>query len=253
MSVYIYIEETRENVMKLDVLAIGAHPDDVDLSCGGTIIKLAKQGKAVGVLDLTRGELGTRGTDELRALEAQESAKILGVSIRTNLQLPDGNIEGNLENRLRLVKMLRRLRPEVLLFPYHIDRHPDHERAYTLCREAWFSSGLQKVVTEEDGVVQEPFRPRAYYHFMQWHEFAPSFIVDISDEYEQRMQCVRAFRSQFFDPTSTERATVLSTPEFLEMLRTRMEYYGDRIGVRYGEPFFSPAPLKIRDIHLLNT
>ncbi len=239
--------------MKLDVLAIGAHPDDVDLSCGGTVIKLGRQGKRVGLLDLTRGELGTRGTAEIRALEAAAAASILGVSVRENTAIPDGNIESNPENRLKVIRVIRRYKPDVLLLPYAVDRHPDHERAFTLCRESWFQAGLARIESLEDGVRQEPWRPRTYYHFMQWFEFPPSFIVDITDEFEQRMECVRAFKSQFYDPESKERGTVLSTPEFLEMLRTRMAYYGDRIGARYGEPFFSFHPLKINDLVALNT
>jgi bacillithiol biosynthesis deacetylase BshB1 len=239
--------------MKLDVLAIGAHPDDVELSCGGTIIKLVKQGRRVGILDLTQGELGTRGDRKTRTQEAARAAAVMGVALRENLKLPDGDIDAGMESRTRLVRVIRSLRPDILLFPYPVDRHPDHERAHVLCREAWFSAGLQKFRTSLRGRLQEPFRPRAYYHFMQWYEFAPSFIVDISAEFEQRMETMRAYRSQFYDPASRERETILSTPEFLEMIRTKLEYYGDRIGKKYGEPFFSPASLEVRDMFLLNT
>jgi bacillithiol biosynthesis deacetylase BshB1 len=238
--------------MKLDVLAIGAHPDDIDLSCGGTIIKLAAQGYKVGMLDLTEGELGTRGSREIRLKEAENARVILGALVRENVRIPDGNIENTLENRSRVIRMIRRYRPDVLLIPHRTDRHPDHEHAHVLSREAWFYSGLEKIVTEDGGVSLEPWRPRAYYHFMQWFEFVPSFIVDITAEYDRRMEAVRAFRSQFFDPESNERSTILSTPDFMEMLRTRMENYGDRIGKRYGEPFFSPAPLQVHDIVTLN-
>ncbi len=239
--------------MKLDVLAIGAHPDDIDLSCGGTVIKLGRQGYKVGIIDLTEGELGTRGSRELRLQEAEKARSILGAVVRDNLRIPDGNIENSAENRLRLIRIIRRYRPEVLLIPHDTDRHPDHEHAHILSREAWFYSGLQKISTDDGSVSQEPWRPRAYYHFMQWFEFEPSFIVDISDEYDRRMEAVRAFRSQFFDPESNESSTILSTPEFMEMLRTRMENYGDRIGKRYGEPFFSPSPLLVSDVVALNT
>lgn len=234
--------------MKLDVLAIGAHPDDIELSCGGTVAKIVKQGKTVGICDLTAGELGTRGTPSIRAEEASDAAKILGVSTRLALDIPDGDIQATPENRAKLVKVIRSLQPDVLLIPYHHDRHPDHERAHTLCREALFASGLEKLETVENGAKQKPFRPRKYYCFMQWFEFAPSFIVDISDEYEQRMQAVRAYRSQFHDPRSTEPETVLSDPAFMEMIRTRLEYYGDRIGSRYGEPFASPDVMGVSDI-----
>ncbi|HUI66299.1 MAG TPA: bacillithiol biosynthesis deacetylase BshB1, partial [Bacteroidota bacterium] len=155
--------------MKLDVLAIGAHPDDVELSCGGTIIKLVKQGRKVGILDLTRGELGTRGTTKIRAQEAAKAASIMGIAMRENLKLSDGDIQNRVEDRIRLVRVLRAWRPEILLFPYPVDRHPDHERAHVLCRSAWFASGLEKFTTRHLGRAQEPFRPRAYYHFMQWY------------------------------------------------------------------------------------
>ncbi|MGE5840541.1 MAG: bacillithiol biosynthesis deacetylase BshB1 [Deltaproteobacteria bacterium] len=237
--------------MKLDVLAIGAHPDDVELSCGGTVIKLVKQGRKVGIVDLTEGELGTRGTAKVRRQEAAEAARILGVSARECLNLQDGNIELSMANRLSLVRAIREFQPEVLLIPYAVDRHPDHERAFTLCREAWFSSGLAKVETTAHGVKQSHFRPRSYYCFMQWHEFTPSFIVDITDEYDQRMEAVKAFRSQFHDPSSKEPETVLSSPEFIEMLRARYEYYGDRIGKKYGEPFFSYSMISVPDIYSL--
>jgi bacillithiol biosynthesis deacetylase BshB1 len=239
--------------MKLDVLAIGAHPDDVDLSCGGTVIKLARQGYRVGIIDLTEGELGTRGSRELRLKEAEAARIILGALIRENLKIPDGNIENTTENRSQLIRMIRRYRPEILLIPHSMDRHPDHEHAHVLAREAWFYSGLEKIPTDNGGLSQEPWRPRAYYHFMQWFEFVPSFIVDVSAEYDRRMEAVRAFRSQFFDPESNERSTILSTPEFLEMLRTRLENYGDRIGKRYGEPFYSPAPIEVPDVVTLKT
>ncbi len=238
--------------MKLDVLAIGPHPDDVELSCGGTIIKLVKQGRTVGLLDLTAGELGTRGSAQKRAHEAEEAARIMGVATRLNLGLPDGNIENTSENRLKLIRVIREARPEILLFPYFVDRHPDHEHAHLLCREAWFYAGLEKIRSDYHGKDQEPYRPRAYYHYMQWHEFPPSFIVDITDEFEQRMKVMRAFKSQFYDPASSERETVLSRPEFLEMLRTRLEYYGDKIGVKYGEPFASPHAIRVDDLLALN-
>jgi bacillithiol biosynthesis deacetylase BshB1 len=238
--------------MKLNVIAIGAHPDDVELSCGGTIIKLVKQGRRVGILDLTQGELGTRGDRKTRAQEAAKAAAVMGVAVRENLKLSDGNIDARMDNRLRLVRAIRAWQPDVLLFPYPVDRHPDHERAHLLCREAWFSAGLQKVRTSLGRRSQEPFRPRAYFHFMQWYEFVPSFIVDVSAEFEQRMETIRAYRSQFYDPASRERETVLSTPEFLEMIRTKLEYYGDRIGKKYGEPFFSPASLEVKDLFTLN-
>lgn len=238
--------------MKLDVLAISAHPDDIELACGGTIVKLVKQGYSVGIVDITDGELGTRGSREIRLEEAKNAAKVLGVKVRESLGIPDGNIDNTLENRLKLIRAIRRYTPDVLLFPYDTDRHPDHEHANVLCREAWFYAGLEKIETREENLSQEAFRPRNYYNYMQWFEFSPSFIVDITAEYDQRMEAVRAFGSQFFDPRSNERETVLSTPEFMEMLRTRFEYYGDKIGKKYGEPFFSPLSIGIKDLYLLH-
>lgn len=237
--------------MKLDVLAIGAHPDDIELACGGTLIKLVRLGRKVGVLDLTKGELGTRGTQDIREGEGMEARKILGVEVRENLRIKDGSIEINQANKLQLVQFIRKYRPDILLIPHWLERHPDHEHAHHLCREAWFYSGLEKIETRENGVLQEPYRPRSYFHFMQAYEFIPSFIVDISDEFEQRMDAVRAFKSQFYDPHNNERETFLSTPEFMEMLRTRFEYFGDRIGRKYGEPFFSINMIGIADPFVL--
>jgi N-acetylglucosamine malate deacetylase 1 len=234
--------------MKLDVLAIGAHPDDIELSCGGTVAKLKKQGKRVGIADLTEGELGTRGSRELRAQEAGNAARILGVDFRINLHMADGNIELSPENRLRVIELIRTYRPEILLFPHWLERHPDHEQAHRLCREAWFYAGLEKIVSTVDGTPQEPFRPRSYFHYMQAYEFIPSFIVDISEEYEQRMQSVAAFASQFHNPNSRDRETFLSSPEFLKMMQARFEYYGDRIGTTYGEPFFSVNLVGVTDL-----
>jgi bacillithiol biosynthesis deacetylase BshB1 len=239
--------------MKLDVLGIGAHPDDLELSCGGTLAKLVRDGKRVGLVDLTEGELGTRGSREIRAREAENAAEILGVAVRENLKIADGNIENTPEQRLQLVRVIRKYRPEVLLIPYHTDRHPDHERAHVLAREAWFASGLPKIGTLDGGHPQEAYRPRAYYCYMQWHEFQPSFIVDVAETMEIRLQAMQAFASQFYNPVSQEPQTVLSTPEFLEMVQTRLAYYGQRIGVRYGEPFWSPNPIRVNDLLALNT
>ncbi len=234
--------------MKLDVLAIGAHPDDVEISCSGTIVKLVKQGRKVGICDLTEGELGTRGSREIRAEEAKAASGILGITARVNLRIPDGNVEISHENRLRLIRVIRHFRPEILLIPYWMERHPDHERAHRLSREAWFYSGLEKIRTVDNKTRQEPYRAPRYYMFMQAYEFTPSFIVDISSEFDRRMEAVRAFASQFHNPLSTERETSLSRPEFLDMLRTRFEYFGSRIGRKYGEPFLSVEAVGIDDV-----
>lgn len=234
--------------MKLDVLAIGAHPDDIELSCSGTVAKLVKQGRTVGILDLTRGELGTRGSSTLRAREAAEAAKILGVKVRENLGLIDGNIEVNRKNILRVVTVLRAYKPGVLLIPYSSERHPDHEHAHQLAKEAWYFSGLAKIKTKHGRSAQEAIRPKYYFEYMQLRSFTPSFIVDISDVYGTRVAAIKAFGSQFHNPEHKDRETFLSRPQFLEFLETRARYYGQQIGATYGEPFYSIKPIGIEDI-----
>lgn len=232
--------------MTLDVLAIGAHPDDIELTCGATIAKLVQTKKKVGILDLTEGELGTRGSRSIRAREAQEAAKILGVELRANLKMPDGNIECSRKNLVKVMEVIRTYRPIVLLFPHWLERHPDHEHANRLCREAWFYSGLEKMPTSVNGKKQEPYRPRMYFHYMQKYEFAPSFIVDVSDVYDRKSKSLAAFESQFHNPKSKERETLLSSRLFLNSIKARDLHYGSMINVEYGEPFFSVEPLAVR-------
>ncbi|TAK53208.1 MAG: bacillithiol biosynthesis deacetylase BshB1, partial [Bacteroidetes bacterium] len=208
--------------MNLDILAIGAHPDDVELSCGGTVAKCVQQGYKVGILDLTEGETGTRGTARIRAKEAEDAAKILGVSLRENLGLPDGSFEVNEKNRLKVIQIYRKYRPKILLLPHWHERHPDHVHAHYLCREAWFYSGLAKIETKLNGKKQEPWRPHQYFHFMQKYEFEPSFIIDISDVYETRVAAIKAHKSQFYNPDSKEPETFLSQKSFLDFMETRM-------------------------------
>jgi bacillithiol biosynthesis deacetylase BshB1 len=233
--------------MELSLLAIGAHPDDVELSCAGTLAKMVKLGYNVGILDLTEGELGTRGSREIRKKEARTAARILGVHVRENLRLPDGNFEMNTANRLKIIRLLRFYRPKLILIPHFQERHPDHVRAHHLCREAWYYSGLRKIETTFRGKKQEPWRPHRYFHFMQWYEFTPSFIVDISDVYHIRMESVKAYRSQFHDPASKAPPTILSQRSFLDFLETRARDFGYRIGAEYGEPFFSYEAIGIDD------
>lgn len=231
--------------MKLDLLAIAAHPDDVELSCSATIAKLISQGKKVGIVDLTQGELGTRGSKEIRAKEADASAKILGVSARTNLKMPDGDIEVNQKNIHKLIQIIRHYTPTMLLFPHWSERHPDHEHAHQLCKEAWFYSGLEKISTRWLGLSQKPHRPAKYFHYMQKYEFQPSFIVDVSDSYEKKRLALAAFGSQFYNPKSKERETLLSSKLFLESIYARDRHYGSLINVEYGEPFYSMEPLGV--------
>jgi bacillithiol biosynthesis deacetylase BshB1 len=234
--------------MKLDVLAIGAHPDDIELSCSGTIAKLVKQGRAVGILDFTRGELGTRGTPAVRAKEAANAARILGVSVRENLNIPDGNIEISKKNLAKLITVIRRCRPQVLLIPHSSDRHPDHEHAHLLAKEAWFYSGIAKTRTTDQAKFQLPFRPDYYFEYMMVHTFTPSFIVDVSEVYTARVAAIGAFKSQFFNPESKDPETFLSTKSFMDFLETRARYFGHLIGAKHGEPFFSIKPIGVTDL-----
>ncbi|MCK9410616.1 MAG: bacillithiol biosynthesis deacetylase BshB1 [Bacteriovoracaceae bacterium] len=229
--------------MKLDVLAIGAHPDDIELSCSATVVKLINQGKSVGILDLTDGELGTRGSRSIRLKEATEASSILGVTNRIRLGLHDGNIEVTQVNIKKVIQVIRHHQPTVLLFPHWLERHPDHEHAHRLCREAWFYSGLEKIPTTYRGKRQPPFRPKKYFHFMQKYEFHPTFIVDVSDVYAIKQRSLEAFSSQFYNPNSKERETILSSKLFLESIYARDRHFGSLMNVEYGEPYYSVEPL----------
>ncbi len=234
--------------MHVDVLALGAHPDDIELACGGTIAKLVKDGHRVAIADVTQGELGTRGNKDIRAKEAADAARILGVATRRNLKIPDGDIEVSHANIKKVITLIRELRPRILIIPHSVERHPDHVHAHLLCKEAWYYSGLGKMETTLDGEQQKPHRPDNFFEFMQWYEFTPSFVVDISETFDLKMKAIRAHASQFYDPKSKDPETVLSRPEFLERIRTEGEYYGKKIGVKYGEPFYSWTPLGVKTI-----
>jgi bacillithiol biosynthesis deacetylase BshB1 len=224
----------------VDVLAFGAHPDDIELSCGGTVAKLVSLGYKVAIADITQGEMGTRGTKQLRLKEAASAAKILCVTYRRNLKIPDGGITTTDSNLKKVISLIRELRPRTLIIPHGLDRHPDHEHAHTLCKEAWFYAGLKKIRTSLNGKAQEAFRPDNYFEFLQWHHFQPSFIVDITDAFETKMSACRAYSSQFHNPKSKDPETKLSDPEFLKHVQTECAHFGHRIGVKYGEAFYSP-------------
>ncbi len=239
--------------MKLDAMFFGAHPDDVELTAGGTVARLSALGYRTGIVDLTRGESGTRGSASLREQEAENAAKILRVPIRVNLSLPDANIENTRDNRLKIIELLRLYRPDIVFIPYWEDRHPDHGRASHLCREAAFYSGLQKVETVFGNQPQSAFRPkrivycRARYEYAREHGFP--FIVDISDTFHLKMKAVEAYASQFHNPNyrSDEPQTHISTPEFLEVIETKARYYGSLIDKKYGEPFLSREHFGVYD------
>jgi bacillithiol biosynthesis deacetylase BshB1 len=231
--------------MELDVLAFGAHADDVELSCGGTLIALAARGRKTGVAVLTRGEMGTRGNAKIRAREFADSARIMGLSARRLLDIPDGRIEVTWANKLKIIKVLRAFRPKIVFAPYWIDRHPDHEETSRLVRQAAYLSGLVKIET-----TQTPFRPHKVIYYASRFEFTPSFIVDISGAHEQKMKAVRAYKSQFHSRDRAEPesdGTLIGRPDFLEGIETRDKSYGAKIGVKFGEPFLVREALKIKD------
>lgn len=224
--------------MKLDLLAISAHPDDVELGCAGTILSAIAKGKKVGIVDLTRGELGTRGTPEIRVQEASEAAKILGVHIRDNVGIPDGFFHNTPNCQLALIPYIRKYQPEIVLANALDDRHPNHGKGAKLIYDACFLSGLRRIETiNEDGKPQEPWRPKFIYHFIQDRYIKPDFIVDITPYWAKKEEAIRAFRSQFYDPYSQEPNSYISSPEFLSFLEARSKEYGHSIGVKYGEGF----------------
>ncbi len=224
-------------MIKLDILALAAHPDDVELSSAGTLIKAIQQGKKAGIVDFTRGELGTRGTPEIRMQEAQAAATIMGLSARENLGFRDGFFKNDEEHQLEVVKAIRKYQPEIVLANAIDDRHPDHGRASFLSKEACFLAGLAMIETVVDGVKQAPWRPKAVYHYIQSIPHTPDFIVDVSSVWETKMNAIRAFKTQFHDPKSGERETYISSPRFMKMVDSRGNHYGHEIGVEYGEGF----------------
>ncbi len=224
---------------KVDILAIGVHPDDVELSCSGTILKHIAQGKTVGLLDLTRGELGTRGSAEIRTIEANNSAKIMGASFRINLDMADGFFKNTKENQLKIIQIIRACQPEIILANALDDRHPDHGRAAKLVHDSCFLSGLVKVPTfDENGDLQDRWRPKSVYHYIQDAQLDPDFVIDISDFIETKMQCILSFKSQFFDANNTsELSSPISGQDFLEFIKAKGRTFGRPIGVTYAEGF----------------
>lgn len=223
--------------MKVDILAVGVHPDDIELGCSGTIAKHVALGKTVGLLDLSRGELGTRGSAALRSQEAGEAAKILGVAFRTQLNFKDGFFLNDEAHQRVIVEHIRKHQPEVVLCNAVSDRHPDHGRAARLVSEACFYSGLAKVQTVCDGQAQKHWRPRAVYHYIQDHFIHPDFVIDVTPFMEVRMRSILAYASQFYDPRSTEPATPISGKDFLDSLNAKMAIWGRAIGANFAEGF----------------
>ncbi len=223
--------------MKLDILAFGAHPDDVELGCGGTISKEIALGKKVGIIDLTRGELGTRGSAEIRNQEAEDAAKILGVSVRENLDMRDGFFVNDESHQLEIIQMLRKYKPEIVLCNAIDDRHIDHGKGSQLVSDACFLSGLMKIETEINGEKQEAWRPKLVYHYIQWKHITPDFVVDITGYNDKRVEAIMAYSSQFFNPNSDEPETLIASKNFLESLNYRAQDLGRLIGTDYAEGF----------------
>ncbi|TBW28576.1 bacillithiol biosynthesis deacetylase BshB1 [Gramella sp. KN1008] len=223
--------------MKLDILAVGSHPDDVELSCSGTIAKEVDRGKKVGILDLTRGELGTRGTAEIREKEAKAAAEILGVTVRENLEFSDAFFENNTAHKLEVVKMIRKYRPEIVLCNAIEDRHIDHGKGAKLVSEACFLSGLRKIETILNGEKQEAWRPTHVFHYIQWKNLKPDFVVDISGYIDKKVASVLAYSSQFYDENSKEPETPISSSNFLDSITYRARDMGRLINTEHAEGY----------------
>ena len=223
--------------MKLDILAIGAHPDDVELSCSGTLAKEISRGKKVGILDLTRGELGTRGTAETRDAEAKSAAEILGVSIRKNLEFSDGFFTNNTAHQLEIIKVIRKYKPEIVLCNAIRDRHIDHGKGSQLVSDACFLSGLRKIETICQGNVQKEWRPKHVYHYIQWYDIEPDIVVDISGFMDKKIESVKAYKTQFYDEKNKEPDTPISSSNFFDSITYRARNLGRLIGTDYAEGF----------------
>ena len=233
--------------MKTDILAIGAHPDDIELGCGGTIAKLISEGKKVVIVDLTQGELGTRGTNFTRAEEAAEASKILGISKRENLKMKDGFLLNSEEYQMQIVKMIRKYQPEIIFANAIDDRHPDHAKAAKLVSDACFLSGLVKIETVFEGENQKPWRPKQIFHYIQWKNVEPDFVVDISDFMDKKIEACLAYKTQFYDPNSTEPVTPITTKDFLESLTYRAQDLGRLSGVQYAEGFTTEKLIALKN------
>lgn len=238
--------------MKLDILAIGVHPDDVELSCAGTLLKHIALGKKCGILDLTCGELGTRGSGELRLIEAANAAKILGVSVRENLKMADGFFKNDTAHQLEIIKKIRQYRPEIVICNAITDRHPDHGRSSTLASEACFYSGLLRIETELNGEKQQHWRPKAVYHYLQDRYIKPDFVVDVTPYVETKMQAVKAYESQFYNPNSKEPESPISMKNFFDFIESRMRTLGRDAGFEFAEGFTAERTIGVNNLFDLN-
>jgi N-acetylglucosamine malate deacetylase 1 len=227
-------------MLKLDILVLPVHPDDAELGCSGTILKEIAKGKKVGIVDLTRGELGTRGTADIRDRESAESSRILGLSVRDNLSLPDGFFENTKQHQLKVIEAIRLYKPEIVITNAYHDRHPDHGRASDLVEAAAFLSGLRKIETYYQGQPQQEWRPDLVLHFLQDNYIKPDILIDVTDHWDKKLESIRAFSSQFFNPDwKDEPQTYISSPAFIEVIDARAREFGKSIGVKYAEGFTS--------------
>ncbi len=234
--------------MKVDILAIGVHPDDVELSCSGTLLRHIDQGKTVGLLDLTRGELGSRGSAELRDVEAANSALKMGAIFRKNLCMADGFIQYSQENLLKIIEIIRWCQPEIVLCNAPDDRHPDHGRSSKLEADACFYAGLLKIQTRLDGMPQQHWRPKAVYHYIQDKDLVPSFVVDITPYYGKKMESIFAFKTQFFDPDDKGPQTPISGKDFIHFMDAKMRVFGRSIQVEFAEGFICSRTPGVKDL-----
>ncbi len=234
--------------MKLDLLAIAAHPDDVEIACAGTLLSHVAKGYKVGVLDLTQGEMGTRGSAELRLLEARASADILGLAIRENIGLSDCFFQNDRESQLKIIEQIRRFQPEVILCNAPHDRHPDHGKAATLAIDSCFYAGLAKLKSTWDGQEQVPWRPRQVFHYIQDRLLQPDFVIDITPFWDRKVEALQAFGSQFYDPKGAGPATPISSELFWHFMEARAREMGHAIGVKYGEGFLKTKMIGVSDL-----
>ena len=229
-------------MIKLDALFVGTHPDDIELICGGTVIKLVRSGKKVGIVDLTLGELSTRGTLPERKKETENASKVLGIKIRKNLKLKDGDIQNNSVNRKKLIKFIREYKPEIIFAPYPLDRHPDHINASNLIRESVFHSGLRKIKTDN----LQAYRPKRTFYYRHAYDIPVSFILDVSNVFNKKIEAIKCYSSQFFNPKyKNAPETYISSALFMQDIETRAKFFGFKIGVEFGEPFYCYDTLKV--------
>jgi len=238
--------------MILDVIVFDSHPDDAELSMGGTIAKFTNAGLKVGVIDFTHAEMSTRGTLITRQKESYKAAGILKLDLRENLNMPDGGIKMSDDNVKKVVTVIRKYTPKIIFAPYKNDRHPDHVHTSEVVKEAFFFSGLERYETKDNSIIQKTYRPKKIVYFMQTYSFEPTFIVDISDTFEIKMKAINSYKTQFYNPKSKEPETFISHPNFIKYIEARAVFYGFSIGKNYGEPFYTEEPLDLDLVNYLN-